>query len=193
MQKSHEKKLKKLLSNLDEFGNLKSRESTTIEFKEKFNMGSCTDYGKTLASFANHRGGYIIFGVSDSPRKIKGINYDKFNELKQEKITQHLNKAFSPSLDWDMGLISLNSKHFGYIFVDETARKPVVCKINGNSIKDGDIYYRYRGQTKVIAFPELSKILEESREKERNLWRKHIENIAQIGPQNIALVDLLSG
>ncbi|NPA33435.1 MAG: hypothetical protein GXO48_00690, partial [Chlorobi bacterium] len=42
-------------------------------------------------------------------------------------------------------------------------------------------------------YPELKKIIEEYRERERQMWIKHIENIAKIGPTNVALVDLFTG
>ena len=39
------------------------RESATLEFKESFNFGSMAMYFRTIASFANRNGGYIIFGI----------------------------------------------------------------------------------------------------------------------------------
>ena len=50
-----------------------SREGSTVEFKESFNMGGMAQYFKTMASFANNMGGYIIFGVGDKPRELLGL------------------------------------------------------------------------------------------------------------------------
>jgi len=39
-----------------------SRESSQLEFKESFNWLSKDKYAKSMAAFANNRGGFIIFG-----------------------------------------------------------------------------------------------------------------------------------
>ena len=44
------------------------RESTTIEYKESYNHSGMAQYFKTMVVFANAEGGYIIFGIGDSPR-----------------------------------------------------------------------------------------------------------------------------
>lgn len=73
-------------------------------------------------------------------------------------------------------------------------RKPVICKrTSGTELKEGEIYYRYRGQSRVIGFNELKQIHLEIRGRERLLWMEHVRRIAKVGPQNIALVDLMEG
>ena len=63
----HDETVKNILSSLSETGTLKSRESVTVEFKESYNSNNNVKYGKTMAAYANNRGGYIIFGVTDKP------------------------------------------------------------------------------------------------------------------------------
>jgi len=195
-EKDHNNFLTEILSHVDNRGYLKHRESTTIDFKENFNFVNMPKYAKTMAAFANNRGGYIIFGVRDNPRIPKGLNKDRFNNLPQEKITTYLIEHFSPEIEWDIGIIETNQRYFGYIYTYEANEKPIICKRdagNNNVLKSGEIYYRYRGQTQKIAYPELKRIIDEFREKERQVWIKHIERIAKIGPSNVALVDLLTG
>lgn len=65
------------------------REDSNVEFKESYNHGSMASYFKTIASFANKSGGYIIFGIGDSPRDLIGLNsksLKQFEELKVEGI-----------------------------------------------------------------------------------------------------------
>ena len=190
-----EAKIKKLLTNVDEKGYLKRRESSTTEFKENFNLGNFPKYAKTMAAFANKDGGIIIFGVKDSPREPIGLkNPQKFNEIKQEKITQFLLEHFAPEIKYELGTIAIDYKIFGYLFTYPSDEKPVICKKDKDQeIKSGEIYYRYRGQSKKIEYAELRKIIQEYREKERLSWMKLIEKIAQVGPKHIALVDLLNG
>jgi hypothetical protein len=174
-------------------GYIKSRESSLLEFKESFNLGNMDEYAKTMAAFANNRGGIIIFGVKDNPRIPIGIRKEKFDNIKQEKVTGYLIEHFSPEIKWDIGITGVDGKYFGYIFVLEAYNKPIICKKNNGDLKSGEIYYRYRGQSRKIEFSELRKIIDEIRESEKRLWMKHIEKIAQIGPQNIAFIDLMRG
>lgn len=192
--KLSEKLILKILSSTNSRGYLKSRESTSIEFKENFSFGNFPSYLKTVASFANNRGGIILFGIKDSPRIPAGINKKKFDEIQVEKVTTFLSEYFSPTIDWQMGTIDYEEKSFGYFEIIESDDKPVICKKDKDKIlKNGTVYYRYHGQSKVIEFPELKKIHIEIKEKEKKLWMSHIERIAQIGPKNIALVDLFDG
>jgi len=195
MKKSHENYLKEVLQATDERGYLKHRESTTIEFKENFNFKNMPRYSKTMAAFTNNKGGYIIFGIKARPRKLLGIDEDKFNNLPQDKITTFLIEHFDPEIKWDIGMVEFDDKVFGYIYAYESDEKPIICKKNAgdDDIKSGEIYFRYRGQDRKIGYSELKRIIDEFREKERRMWMTHIERIAKIGPSNVALLDMMNG
>lgn len=60
-------------------------------------------------------------------------------------------------------------------------------------MREGAIYYRYRGETKEIEYPELNSLLQCEREKERILWIKHIQKIALVGPRQINILDRYNG
>lgn len=195
MNNNHEAHIKQLLQDIDGRGYLKHRESSTIEFKESFNIGNMPRYAKTMAAFANNKGGYLIFGIKDSPRILIGVSKNRFDNIKQEKIFTFLIYHFSPEIKWDIGIVENNGKYFGYIYVYESEDKPVICKKNaGNDdIRSGEIYFRYRGQSRKIGYPELKNIIDEFREKERRIWMSHIEKIARIGSSNVAILDMLRG
>lgn len=195
MSINHQTYIKQILQNIDDKGYLKHRESSTIEFKESFNFSNVPKYSKTIAAFANNKGGYILFGIKDSPRKLIGINRDRFDSIKQEKISNFLIDHFDPEIKWDIGLVENERKYFGYIYIYEAEEKPVICKKNAgnNDMQSGEIYFRYRGQSKKIGYSELKKIIDEFREKERRTWMSYIERIARIGPPNVAILDLLRG
>ncbi|MCU7490540.1 MAG: ATP-binding protein [Ignavibacteria bacterium] len=179
----------------NEKGYIKRRESDDLEFKENFHLGNnLLEYLRSLVGMANNHGGRIIFGIKDKPRIPVGMTNDKFVTCDPAKISALLLEYFSPSLEWEMNTVEFQGKKFGSLSVEEAATKPVVCKKNGdNTLRESAIYYRYRGQTREIQYPELINILAKEREKERLLWMQHIERIARIGPQNINLLDTYNG
>ncbi|NLD21917.1 MAG: ATP-binding protein [Bacteroidales bacterium] len=179
----------------DENGRILRRESKTLEFKESFNMNAIKngDLSKSIAAFANTRGGVIIFGVTDSPRKAKGLTNTNFDDIQEERLTECLNNQFAPELLIEVKTFDLDGKRFGAFIVKESTNKPVICTQNGSKIKEGEIYYRYSGRSEKIKHAELLAILDEVRENERKKWMEHIQKIAQIGPQNIALIDVYRG
>ena len=190
---NHEAYILNILKKKDEKGNIIARESSEIEFKENFNFSNISEYSKYMASFANKLGGYIIFGIKDSPRKIVGINRNRFNEISQEKITSFLLEYFNPEIKWNIGIVEYDKQSVGYIYTYKAENKPVVCKKNKDGIiKNGEIYYRYRAQTRNIEYGELTEIIDEIKEKEKQNWTRLFKEIARIGPEN-AIVNKKSG
>ena len=97
---SHEEYVRKVLSSRNPNGTLKSRESNTVEFKESFNKANTAKYAKTMAAYANNRGGYIIFGVKDTPRSIIGLKNNNFDNLNQEQFSEAINSLFAPAVEY---------------------------------------------------------------------------------------------
>lgn len=186
--KNHDKYVLDILKKRDSKGNIITRESSEVEFKENFNFLNMADYSKIMASFANKLGGYIIFGIKDSPRKIVGINSNKFNETSQEKITSFLLEYFNPEISWDIGDVEHNKVYVGYIYTYKAENKPIICKKNkDNVIKTGEIYYRYRAQTRNIEYGELRGIIDKIKEKENQNWRKIFKDITRIDPEKVII------
>lgn len=136
---THDEKVTALLSAYTDNMTLKTRESTTVEFKEAFNKQNIAQYARTMAAFSNNQGGYIIFGVTDNPRIVVGLKNDNFDNLNQEKMTNTINDIFSPAIDWDCGCINISSKDkegavsnvskkIGWIYTKISEFKPVIAK-----------------------------------------------------------------
>ena len=176
-------------------GRLKHRESKTIEFKANFNINSMNHYSKTFASFANSSGGIIIFGIKDKPREPIGMSNDNFENIDPEQITNFLNTHYSPEIIWEMYSFTVDTKKYGVFIIEESKNKPIMCtkETNKQVTREGDIYYRYSGRSEKIKYPDLKNIFDSNRETEQKKWMEHIESIAKIGPQNIALIDILRG
>jgi hypothetical protein len=174
-----------------------SRESSDLEFKKAFGWNSLSKYLKTCAAFANAKGGYIVFGISDRPHRLVGLDatgLKLFESIQPEKMTEHFNRHFSPEIFWDMQEYELNGKTYGLFYIHESQNKPVVCiKDAETMIKESDIFYRYRGRSERIKYPELKSILDQKREREQRLWMQHLLRIAKIGVRDIGIFNLHTG
>ena len=178
------------------------RESVSLEYKESFNYGSMAMYFRTIASFANRNGGYIIFGIKDKPREpigLKAKNLKMFENLKIEEFTKNLNEYFSLEIMWEHCIYEFENKFFGIIYIHELENKPAICKKNYDtkeekySLKDGDIYYRYSGRSQKIRYPELMEIIDKKRKNEERMWLDYLIKSSRIGIENIGLLNLKSG
>jgi hypothetical protein len=179
-----------------------NREGTTIEFKESYNHGSMAQYLKTMASFANNIGGYILFGVGNKPRRLLGLkqkSLTQFEELNVEDLTSALLDHFSPEIKWEHCTFEFRDMSFGVIYVYPLDRKPCICKKHHEesntkySLREGDIYYRYGGRSERIHYSELSAIIEETRKNEERQWLSFAKKAARIGVSKAALLDLNTG
>ncbi len=150
---------------------------------------------KDFAAFANNKGGYLVFGVTDTPRQLRGMSsssIDQFNKIDPEKITGHLLEIFSGDISWESNLINYKNKDFGIFKIDEAAVKPIISKKDegtGQVIKNGEIYYRYGGRTQKIRFSELENIINRRIEYNNKQWIDLVTKIGKAGPDNAAILD----
>ena len=201
----HEKTIRQVISSFSDTGTLKRRESSTIEYKESFNKSNTAKYAKTMAAYANNKGGYIIFGVTDKPRRIKGLQNDNFDNLNQEQFTDAINLLFSPEIKWECGIITIElpetveidnrKRKVGWIYTSESDHKPVIAmKANeGGKIVSGDVYYRYRARTQKIKHSEMVKIIDERLSKERERTIKLLEVISKSDTATLGIINYSNG
>ena len=173
-----------------------TRESSSKEFKEYFKWGSLGLYARTMAAFANARGGYVIFGVTDSPRVAIGLDAaakKAFDNLDQARLTAGLNDIFSPELHWLLGLVEVAGVTLGSIYTFEATDKPVVAKKSyqheGANLLEGDIVYRYNSRTERAKYPELRAMLDEAKTKEQRAMMGHVRQLIKAGASNAAVLD----
>ena len=175
------------------------REDTNHEFKESYNNANMAIYFKTIAAFANNEGGYLIFGVKDSPHTLLGLNeksLKQFENIKVELFTNNLNEYFTQTIKWENGIFEFKGLSFGIIYVYPLFTKPAICRKNYDcedkkySLRDSDIYFRYSGRSERIKSSDLEKIIDERRKNEEKQWLSFIEKAAKIGIQNASLINL---
>jgi ribosomal protein L24 len=171
------------------------RESTTVEFKENFNFNSLPEYGKIGSSFANRNGGYVVFGIKDRPHLMLGMQNDQFINLNIERATAQFNEYFTPSIKCDFRVHELDEKKYGLIYFYESSNKPIISVKNNNHGKfsEGEIYYRYSGQTRKIRYSELNEIIVNKINKEKKDWLDFLKNAMRFNPESALILDLDSG
>lgn len=173
---------------------LKIGENDWLEFKGNYNHGHRGDYAKTMAAYANAQGGYIVFGVLDKGRCASGMSNDNFSrKFDPRKLTQYLDKLFSPTIKWAHFFHKQDDREFGLIYTYESSAKPVVAIQTEGEIKDCTIYYRYSGETKSIRSTDLLRIIEERVKSQDAGWRDMIQRMAALTPQNADVLNLATG
>lgn len=174
---------------------LKRRESTWLEMKENFNRSrnAMAQYGRTMAAFSNRDGGYLLFGVQDRPHILRGMTNDHLDQLDPRTLSQFLAEHFSPNIDWQHSVHVLGERKFGLIYTAPSKTKPVVCTRNNNNLRDGEVYYRYQGETRLIASAELHGLIKALLDSERKSWRDLLNRTAQTAPSSTYLLDTSTG
>jgi hypothetical protein len=171
------------------------REGQELEFKEQFSFAGLAEYFRDFAAFANNRGGFLIFGVQDSPRVPVGLNeaaLDQFERIDPAEISGYLLETFSPDVHWEMEIVEYLESKFGVFYVPEARLKPVVSKKDlgrAQEIRNGDIYYRYGGRTQRIQYAELEHIIVGRVADINRQWQDLVQKIGQAGPSNAAILD----
>ena len=172
------------------------RESTQLEFKRNFNLGSISEYGKILSAMANNKGGYIVFGVTEKrPHELIGMSNDQFEKIDSSKISGLFDYHFSPMLVWEHHIESRDGIKIGFLHVEASREKPIMCIKSGNrgEYNEGDIYYRYAGKTSRIRPSELQEIIRGRIDNENLKWQRLLGNIAKISPSKTSLLNIESG
>ena len=69
--------------------------------------------------------------------------------LDSAEISEYLNSAYAPELEWEMFSIRVSGVRLGVLYVACAADRPVVSLRNDNreGIREADIFYRYRGRS----------------------------------------------
>ena len=174
-----------------------TRESTNIEFKKSFIIRKIEKYFKTICAFANHSGGYIIFGIENRPHIPFGLTNNDFEGFDEAILTGPLNDSFSPAIQWEKNNVEFLGKDFGLLYVRSSKTKPVIAIKNGGSekykFKNGEIFFRYNARSEKIKFAELNELIEQRIINEREVWQNLMLKIGRIGPINAAVVDTIKG
>jgi Putative DNA-binding domain len=172
------------------------RESETIEFKKslsKSQEGISKDYLKTICGFANNDGGVIVFGIEPNTHQFVGIKPEN-KDLDNRFVTTTVNNGFDGNVKAFLKTKNYSNIVIGFLLVEKAKERPVILKhyIDTDAI-EGDIIFRYPGQTKRIHSSDLRKIINEEIKSHTDRFFERINQIATIGVENAAILNTLNG
>lgn len=177
-------------------GTLIKKEGYTLEFKGNFdwtNRASRIKYLKSIAAFANNRGGLMVFGVSDSPRKIVGID-NLFIDLDDSELGQFMGQYFSPTPEYERREITITNKKIGVLYIHPAENKPVICtKSYGDVIIESSVYFRYHSRSDKIKAGDLIYLIKQAKEDETKKWMELFSKVSTIGIQHAGIFNVNSG
>lgn len=116
---------------------------------------------RSLAAFANHRGGYVFLGIADDGA-IRGIAEDADLEAFWDELSDVISSHFTPFFRWDRGVVDVSGKRVAVAYAFAANEKPVIASSDyTNKIRSGQIYFRYNRSTEPIHPGDLLAILHE--------------------------------
>lgn len=179
----------------DEIWRCIAGETDQHECKEGFNLRSFGRHLKTIAGFANHRGGYLFFGVKDKPEgfAVSGLKDDRFTETDQNKFSQTIRAALEPTPRFRVATLKFESMTVGVIHVEAHTSKPVIAGKSEGELIEGFIYYRYPGETRAICYADLRAILDERDRQSRESIMPMVQRLLELGPNDAMVANLANG
>ena len=171
-------------------------ESDSMEWKKSFNWSDRSEYARTIAGFANRRGGYLIFGIDPDTKRVVGIPQKELGRHDPADMSRFFDSCIQPAPRWKGREVNLRGQNIGVIFVYEsdTKSKPLIClKQFGNRLRQGDVFYRYTGRTDRIGYPEMQQLLKERDSAIQQEWMNLVKRIEANGIENVAILNTVTG
>ncbi|QZY57217.1 RNA-binding domain-containing protein [Crassaminicella profunda] len=125
---------------------IKQKEGMKLDFKESLHLNTHTEkkeFAKDVMAIANSIGGrgYLIIGVKDKEKKIKGIDPEDFQEERLQQIISH---RCDPPVNIRVECIKYNEKYVGVITIFKSPQRP-------HQMRQTGAFYIRRGSTTDIA------------------------------------------
>jgi hypothetical protein len=137
------------------------RDGETDAVECKLNYAVSGKVIKAIAGLANNKGGHIVFGIKDGGNTVEGMSDDKFETLDPALLSSHLVSSLDPVPKVTRARATIGGKKVGVLHVEKHERGPVVALKNiGSDLREGGIYFRYVGETRLIKPGELRAIME---------------------------------
>ena len=170
-----------------------ARESTDLEFKRDMAVSTFRKSLKTIAAFGNKNGGIIVFGISDNPRMLVGLNGQVLDEGQQ---SEQIAAAISPIPTTHFHTLEIHGRALGVLLVEPLLKPPSIAirDLSGaqgtdNILRKGTVYTRRRGQTAPITGEEFSQLLLSRDERIRSEIFAYLGRGREIGFDQVIVAD----
>lgn len=179
-------------------------EADDLECKANFGFKHSHNWIRAIAALANNRGGYVLFGVADKgtigpagedhSHAVVGLGSKDFENADPADITNKLRSCLDPTPRIQIRTHVLAGITIGVIHVEQHPSRPViVTKTEGDKIKEGDIFFRYPGQSIRIKYSDLRAILDGRDAAARREIMPAVERLLTLGPRRALIADLDEG
>lgn len=179
-------------------------ESETHECKQDFGFKHVGKWLRAVAALANNSGGYIVFGVKDKKvtggkvdpesYRVTGLKGADFENADPADFTKRIKSTFDPTPKVETGVLEIDGMKVGIMYVHQHGSRPVIAqKGDGDQVKEGDIFFRYPGQSARIKYSDLRSILDERDRQAREQILPMVEKLLQLGPRDAMVADLADG
>ena len=197
--------LKKRFKRISKVGwTLTDGECDQSECKAGFGLKHPGAWVRAIGALANNRGGYIFLGLSEkqvgtrrNQRKefvVTGINPSTFPSADPEKISTILKNTYDPTPSVQLKSLKIGQKTIGVIHVEKCSEGPIIASRSCDSdVREGDIFFRYPGQSTRIKHSELRQLIDNRIRSARKQVLPFLEKIIDVGPEKAMIADLSDG
>ena len=139
---------------------------------------------KDILAMSNLRdGGIIVVGIEEGDKEWKctGMTEEQLNTYNPDDMIDHVNKYASPPVTFDVVKhTDMESLTYLVMQAHEFEEKPVVCKRNGDELREGAFYIRPLGKAasrEVQTADDMHDVLELAVEKRTRNFLRQIERV----------------
>ncbi len=169
---------------------LKTGETDEHECKQDFDAKKLSPILRAIAALSNNKGGFLFLGVSNTECRAEGVCSD-FESFDVAKITDKVKTYLSPTPRISAkGTIDLGGTKVGFIHVAQHPDRPViVCRDDGEKLNEGEILFRYAGQSARIKFGDLREMLSERDRRAQMALATAAGKLATVGTAKALILD----
>ena len=190
-----------MLESLTQLAESAKDENDLIDFKREFSpqkkAAFWAEIVKDIVSFANTRGGVIIFGVNDDGMP-SGHDCTSLYELDNAQISDQIRKyTGSDFSSFAVRKILRDGKHFPAILIERVEVPFVFTKVGTYEIADGKqktafsagtIYFRHGSKSEPCTRDDLESVFKNRLEKVRSEWLGNIRKVVEAEPGSSVLI-----
>lgn len=168
---------------------LKDGETDQHECKQEFDQAKLSPVIRAIAAMSNNRGGFLLLGVTNTDCTAVGVS-DAFGSFDIAKLMDKVKVHLAPTpVITTKEVIDLDGVKIGFVHVEPHPQKPVIVCKDGDKLQEGEILFRYAGQSSRIKFADLQALLAERDRKAQLALADAAGKLATVGTANALILD----